>query len=512
MKSKNSTRLGEILIDKGLITAQQLDTAIQLQNHRRKLAASDNLQGATSLGEILIELGFIDRLQLRRGLNWQLVLRKMTLAMAIVAPFMSMGAAAASSSSSSSSSSSASAKTLPLTIQAEDYTSMSGIQTQVTTDAGGGSNVGYIDTGDWMSYKNVTVNIPATGAYTFTYRVASPAGGGSFVLKNADSGAVYDTVPVPSTGSFQTWTNVTRTVNLTAGTHSFLISIAARGTGFNLNWFNIAGAGDPLPVTVQAEDYTSMSGVQTQATTDQGGGFNVAYLDAGDWMSYSNKKIFIPATGNYKVTYRVASPGGGASFALKDAVTNVKYDTVAVPNTGGFQNWINVEHIVTLAGGTRSFAIADIVRGTGVNINWFKIESLSNTSSSSLSSSSSSSSVSSVTSSVSSSTNSSVASSASSVDVADNAGFTIVSVGGPVALSWLVPNKRENGEPLDITEIAGYELRYRKDTDEDFVYVTINDPWTNMYNFPYLTGNYIFQVATFDKNGVYSNFINLTPK
>jgi hypothetical protein len=85
-------------------------------------------------------------------------------------------------------------------------------------------------------------------------------------------------------------------------------------------------------------------------------------------------------------------------------------------------------------------------------------------------------------------------------------------VGGPVALSWLVPNKRENGEPLDITEIAGYELRYRKDTDEDFVYVTINDPWTNMYNFPYLTGNYIFQVATFDKNGVYSNFINLTPK
>lgn len=509
MKAKNSTRLGEILVDKGLITEQQLDTAIQLQNHRRKLAAADNLQGATSLGEILIELGFIDRLQLRRGLNWQLVLRKMTLAMAIVAPFMSMGAAAASSSSSSSSS--ASARTLPTTIQAEDYTTMSGVQTQATTDEGGGSNVGYIDANDWLSYKNLTVNIPATGTYTFTYRVASPGGGGSFVLKEADTGVVYDTVSVPTTGGFQTWTNVTRTVNLTAGVHSFLISIAARGTGFNLNWFNIAGAGETLPVTIQAEDYTTMSGVQTQATTDLGGGFNVGYMDAGDWMSYSNKNIFIPATGNYKVTYRVASPGGGASFALKDAVNNVKYDTVAVPNTGGFQNWINVEHIVTLAGGTHSFSIADIVRGTGVNINWFKIEPLSATSSSS--SFSSASSVSSTAATVSSRSTSSAASSVSSTTSSAAASeFNVVSVAGPVALSWLVPNKRENGDALDITELAGYELRYRKDTDEEFVYVTINDPWTNTYNFPYLTGNYVFQVATFDKNGVYSNFINLTPK
>jgi len=511
MKSRNSTRLGEILVDKGLITEQQLDTAIQLQNHRRKLAASDNLQGATSLGEILIELGFIDRLQLRRGLNWQLVLRKMTLAMAIVAPFMSMGAAAVSSSSSSSSSSSASARTLPTTIQAEDYTTMSGVQNQATTDEGGGSNVAYIDTNDWMSYKNLTVNIPAAGTYTFTYRVASPSGGGSFLLKEADTGVVYDTVPVPTTGGFQTWTTVTRTVNLTAGVHSFLISIAARGTGFNINWFNIAGAGDTLPVTVQAEDYTTMSGVQTQATTDVGGGFNVGYIDTGDWMSYSNKNIFIPATGNYKVTYRVASPGGGASFALKDAVNNVKYDTVVVPNTGGFQNWINVEHIVTLAGGTHSFSIADITRGTGVNINWFKIEPLS-TSSSSSSSSSSNSSAASTANSVSSSSTSSAASSVSSTSSTAASEFNVVSVAGPLGLSWLVPNKRENGEALDITELAGYELRYRKDTDEDFVYVTINDPWTNTYNFPYLTGNYIFQVATFDKNGVYSNFVNLVPK
>ncbi|MBD0258331.1 MAG: family 16 glycosylhydrolase, partial [Cytophagales bacterium] len=49
------------------------------------------------------------------------------------------------------------------TIQAENYTSMSGVQTETTTDAGGGQNVGWIDTGDWMAYSNV--NFPTSGAY-----------------------------------------------------------------------------------------------------------------------------------------------------------------------------------------------------------------------------------------------------------------------------------------------------------------------------------------------------------
>ena len=47
---------------------------------------------------------------------------------------------------------------------------MQGVQTEVTSNAGGGKNVGYIDTGDWMSYPAVT--IPSTGVYQVEYRVA----------------------------------------------------------------------------------------------------------------------------------------------------------------------------------------------------------------------------------------------------------------------------------------------------------------------------------------------------
>jgi hypothetical protein len=74
-----------------------------------------------------------------------------------------------------------------------------------------------------------------------------------------------------------------------------------------------------------------------------------------------------------------------------------------------------------------------------------------------------------------------------------------------------VPVVRENGDYLDITELGGYELRYRLATATTFTYVTINDPWMNYYNFPWLEGNYVLQIAAFDKNGVYSNFVDIAP-
>src|SRR5688572_9565713 len=54
-------------------------------------------------------------------------------------------------------------KNVIATTQAEAFSQMSGIQTENTTDSGGGTNVGWIDTNDWLSYQNSPVNIPVTG-------------------------------------------------------------------------------------------------------------------------------------------------------------------------------------------------------------------------------------------------------------------------------------------------------------------------------------------------------------
>ena len=91
-----ATRLGDILLEKGLLREDQLQLAIAEQKRRRAtLDPSDKrMMDATSIGEILIEMGYITRQQLKRGLNWQMYLRKMTLVMSLMAPLMSASTAA----------------------------------------------------------------------------------------------------------------------------------------------------------------------------------------------------------------------------------------------------------------------------------------------------------------------------------------------------------------------------------------------------------------------------------
>jgi beta-glucanase (GH16 family) len=121
------------------------------------------------------------------------------------------------------------------TVEAETYGSSAGVQLETTTDTNGGQNVGYIDTGDWMAYNNIA--IPTTGTYKIEYRVASQSGGGRLSLDVNAGATVLGYLDIPSTGGWQTWTTVSHTVSINAGTYNF--GIYAQTGGFNLNWFRI---------------------------------------------------------------------------------------------------------------------------------------------------------------------------------------------------------------------------------------------------------------------------------
>jgi hypothetical protein len=121
---------------------------------------------------------------------------------------------------------------------------------------------------------------------------------------------------------------------------------------------------------VQAESYTSMAGVQTETTTDAGGGLNVGWIDASDWMAYN---VTIPTTGTYRVIYRVASPNASKTLRLEKDAGATQLGTVTIPNTGGWQNWANVAHNVTLPAG--SYAIGLATATGGFNLNYFTITS-----------------------------------------------------------------------------------------------------------------------------------------
>jgi hypothetical protein len=107
---------------------------------------------------------------------------------------------------------------------------------------------------------------------------------------------------------------------------------------------------------------------------------------------------------------------------------------------------------------------------------------------------------------------SSTSSSATTSSSSSASRTTPSTVAGPVNFSWLAPNLRENGDYLDVTELGGYAFRYKKTTDNTFNYVTIGDAWTNYQNFAWLEGTYVFQVAAFDKNGLYSSFVDIAPQ
>ncbi len=286
-----------------------------------------------------------------------------------------------SSSSSSSTSSSSSGGGLDVTVEAENYSDMSGVQTENTTDTGGGVNVGWIDDGDWMAYSGI--NIPTSGNYTVEYRIASQSTGGQLSLDLNAGSVVLGVADIPVTGGWQNWTTVSQSVYLDAGTYDF--GIYANTGGWNLNWFRIhsnggtgsssssssgsSSSGAGFTQTVQAEAFTNMSGVQTENTSDTGGGANVGWIDSGDWMAYAG--VTVPVSGAYLVEYRVASQSGSGVLSLDLNGGATVLGSLNIPATGGWQNWTTISHTVFLNQGTHDFGI--YASAGGWNLNWWRI-------------------------------------------------------------------------------------------------------------------------------------------
>ena len=118
-------------------------------------------------------------------------------------------------------------------IEAEDYDNMSGVQTQATSDDGGGLNVGWIDTNDWLEY---TINVPSAGTYTLDLRIATPNAGSSANIQV--NGSNVGSINIPATGGWQNWETASTTINLSSGTQT--LRLTSLGNGFNINWLEIS--------------------------------------------------------------------------------------------------------------------------------------------------------------------------------------------------------------------------------------------------------------------------------
>src|SRR5579863_5441769 len=272
-----------------------------------------------------------------------------------------------------------------------------GVDLETTTDSGGPANdLGWTAAGQWFKY---TVNVTTAGSYTVGLRLASPSGvTDGLHIANSAGANLSGNVNVPATGGWQTWVTITTTVTLPAGTQTLTVDQDNGGWNINFLAFGLnnsggGGTGDQpyggtpaaVPGTVQAENYDTggqgvaynvtstngsansyrSDGVDLEATTDTGGGYDLGWTAAGQWFKYT---VNVATAGTYAVSLRLAAPTAvtDALHIDNSAGTNLSGDVTA-PATGGYQTWTTVSVSVTLPAGTQTLTVNQDAAGWNIN-------------------------------------------------------------------------------------------------------------------------------------------------
>lgn len=121
---------------------------------------------------------------------------------------------------------------IPGKIEAENFFNASDVGLENTSDTGGGSNVGWIDAGDWIEYN---VDVQASGEYQLVGRIASASTNGTLDIYFDEE--LTATINYTRTGDWQIWQDFSASVELEAGNYSMKVSTPTGG--LNINYFNI---------------------------------------------------------------------------------------------------------------------------------------------------------------------------------------------------------------------------------------------------------------------------------
>lgn len=270
------------------------------------------------------------------------------------------------------------------------------VDIEATGDTDGKYNLAWIEAGEYLTYD---VNIPAQGSYDLVLRVATPGKDNKQVEVVID-GQTY-TASFSNTGGWQTYKNVVISdVDLTAGSKELRLNM--KSGGFNLNYLElVADSGSstferivhqPSPKTgivrIEAENYNpGTNGVEfydieadnfggvyrpdepvdIEATGDEGGGYNVGWIVAGESLAYD---VNIPQDANYDLVLRVAVPTTEAQSL--DAVIGGKNYTATFGDTGGWQSYADaVINNVNLKKGLQELRLN--MKSSSFNLNYVEL-------------------------------------------------------------------------------------------------------------------------------------------
>ncbi|WP_299436370.1 carbohydrate-binding protein [uncultured Aquimarina sp.] len=176
---------------------------------------------------------------------------------------------------------------LPMTIEAENYdyspvigegrtykdssNGNSGNQyrtdenVDVQTRTGGGYNIGWIASGEWLAY---TVYVPETATYDISINYAANSASGKIKFEFGGNDKTGE-VPLAATGGTQIWNDLTvkTGITLSKGVQSMKVLASGASNSFNLNSIKISRNNDN-----GGSDNLALGGTATQSSTNQAHG------------------------------------------------------------------------------------------------------------------------------------------------------------------------------------------------------------------------------------------------
>lgn len=251
------------------------------------------------------------------------------------------------------------------------------VDIEITADASGAYNVGYVVSGEWLEYDVQLI----AGDYQLITRVASAPGAGAYSISL--DGEVVGSSNVETTGGWQNWIDQTIALVNIPSTGIYTIRIDMQASGFNINYFTfIPQTSAPREsLRTQAEDYefysdTSLDNeggeyrnddVDIQATADADGGYNIGWTEASEWLEYSVSLL----PGTYDVYTRVASAPGGGAYSM--SVNGAALNDVAVDSTGGWQIWEDQYAGAITISESGDYTLRIDISAGGFNVNYFDL-------------------------------------------------------------------------------------------------------------------------------------------
>jgi alpha-L-arabinofuranosidase len=224
---------------------------------------------------------------------------------------------------------------------------------------------------------------PSTGKLTiFLINKDTLSRGTSVVMKNGGTNFTLDTWVFRGTGASDLYPNWSRqSASASAGT---VIPVTLDPVSITVLDITPDRSLHSVPGIIEAEDFRDgaywdstpgnkgaayrVSDVDIQGSRDTGGGFNVGWIAAGEWLDYG---IRVQSAGFYALSVRVASRYAGTSLRVLVNGEDVT-GSVTVPATGDWQAWRTVTHgDVYLPVGIHRLTLS---AGTGgFNVNWMSL-------------------------------------------------------------------------------------------------------------------------------------------